>query len=308
MGLGWYCLENNVASISHIYRCIELLFCNRKEEIWRAAAQSIFEYRKHLDSLPGLMEHFLSLHGLWKSVWSIIDEGVAKNASVAIVSPGCRLDINGYAGLYTPDVQLWAVIHAATNVDSSKLTKNTGGTASAKDLKKMMKDVICSGNFFEITPAEFARGGYVLPRLAHYDGPLNLTSIGVWLRDRIGMSAYMVHAYFQPYLRRAHDAPIGNRYSVFSLTQLYPNEAVTPTKDDSLPDFPADRNWTPNRSPKGCLTYLSSLSVTGATATASPALSTSHNKLPLFSIHSDPIDADMTSNEEATASASPASS
>ena len=127
------------------------------------------------------MEHFLSLHGLQKSVWSIIDKGVTKNASVAIISPGCRLDINGYAGLYTPDVQLWVVIHAATNVDSSKLTKNTGGMASAKDLKKMMKDIICSGNFFEITPAEFAQGGYMLPQLAHYDGPLNLTSIGVWL-------------------------------------------------------------------------------------------------------------------------------
>ena len=122
------------------------------------------------------------------------------------------------------------------------------------------------------------------------------------------MSTYMVHAYFRPYLHRTHNAPIGNRYSVFSLTQLYPNEAVTPTKDDSLPDFPADRDWMPNRSPKGRLTYLSSLSVTGATTTASLALSTSHNKLPLFSIHSDPIDANMTSNEEATASASPASS
>ena len=155
-GLGWYHLENNVASISHIYRRINLLFCNRKEEIWRTAAQSVFEYHKHLDSLPGPMEHFLSLHGLWKSIWSIIDEGVTKNASVAIISPRCHLDINRYAGLYTPDVQLWAVIHAATNVNSSKLTKNTGGTASAKDLKKMMKDVICSGNFFEITPAEFA--------------------------------------------------------------------------------------------------------------------------------------------------------
>ena len=121
------------------------------------------------------------------------------------------------------------------------------------------------------------------------------------------MSTYMVHAYFQPYLLRAHNAPIGDHYSVFSPTQLYPNEAVTPTKDDSLPDFPADHDWMPNRGPKGRLTYLSSSSVTGATATASPAPSTSHNKLPLFSIHSDPIDADMTSNEEATASTSPAS-
>ena len=122
------------------------------------------------------------------------------------------------------------------------------------------------------------------------------------------MSAYMVHAYFQPYLHRAHDAPIGDCYSVFSLTQLYPNEAVAPTKDDSLPDFPVDHNWTPNRGPKGRLTYLSSLSVMGATATASLALSTSHNKLPLFLIHSNSIDTDMTSNEEATASASLASS
>ena len=148
----------------------------------------------------------------------------------------------------------------------------------------------------------------MLPWLTHYNRPLDPTSIGMWLRDRIRMSAYMVHAYFQPYLRCVHNTPIGDCYSVFSPTQLYPNEAVTPTKDDSLPDFPADRDWTPNRSPKGHLMYLSSSSVMGATATASLAPLTSHNKLPLFSIHSDSIDANMTSNEEATASTSPASS
>lgn len=315
VGLGWYRLENGAASISQVYKRIDLLFRNRKTETWRAAARSVFNYRHHLDDIAGPMEYFLSLHGLRKSVWSIIDEGVANNASVAIASPGCRLDENGYAGLYTPDVQLWAVLHTAANVDSSKLTERTGSTATAKDLKKMLKDVICSGNFFELNPAEFEharaefeQAKFLLPRLAHYDGPLDPLRIGVWLRDTIGLSGYMVHAYFRPYLRRAHDAPIGERYSMFSPNHTYPGEGVAPTVDDSLPDFPEGCDWTPNRGPKGRLTYLSSSTVTGATASASPAPSTSHNEPPQFSIHSTPIDSDMAGNEEATASASPASS
>jgi hypothetical protein len=58
------------------------------------------------------MNYFVQLHHLRKSVWAIIDEGVANGADL----------YNGeYAGLYTPDVNLQAVIRTATDVDSHKL-------------------------------------------------------------------------------------------------------------------------------------------------------------------------------------------
>jgi hypothetical protein len=78
-------------------------------------------------------------------------------------------------------------------------------SASSAELKKMVKDAICSGNYFEITSAELAHGNYQLPRLAHYDGALDMDSIG-WLRNSVGMAPYM---HFRPYLRHVFEATPG---------------------------------------------------------------------------------------------------
>lgn len=102
LGLGWYRLENNVTSIDDVHRRIELLFRNRKEEIWRAAARSAYDICCIITPLPEVVEHFLQLHVLRKSVWTIIDQGVANGSDLSIISPGCRPQTDGYAGLYTP--------------------------------------------------------------------------------------------------------------------------------------------------------------------------------------------------------------
>ena len=59
----------------------------------------------------------IQLYHLRKSAWAIINEGVANGAD--IISPGCHLQTDGHAGLYTPDINLWAVIHTATDKDST---------------------------------------------------------------------------------------------------------------------------------------------------------------------------------------------
>jgi len=253
VGLAWLTLEKDVTGIDAVYHRIDLLFRNRKEEIWLAATRSVFEFRRLITPLPEVMKHFIRLHHLRKNVWTYINKGVANNADVSIVSPGCRLRTGGYAGLYTPDVSLWAVIHTATDVDSNKLSTRTGRTTTAADLKRMFKDAICSGNFFEITPEELANGRYELPRLAHYDGPLEMNSIVEWLRKEIGMTPFMVHAHFRPFLRRSFESSPGDHHLEFSPDRFYPDECMAPDSNDSLPDFPEDRDWNPSRGPRGHL-------------------------------------------------------
>jgi hypothetical protein len=267
IGLGWCALENNATSINEVYRRVDLLFHNRQEEIWRAAARSAFEFRRIVKPVPEVMEHFLQLHNLRKSVWAIVNDGVASGADLSIISPGCRLHNDGYAGLYTPDVQLWATIHALTDVNTSKLSTRTGRTVTITDFRKMVKDTLCSGNYFEITPTELAKGKYELPRVAHYDGPLDMNTIVEWLRTTIGMMPYMVHAHFRPFLRRAFETTEGARHQTFSPTNLLPGEALPPKVNDALADFAAEREWTPNQGPHGRLLPPTNLHTTGTTDT-----------------------------------------
>ena len=256
VGSAWFQFEHGAKTIDEVHRRIRLLFRNRKEESWAAASRSIYELRQYITSLPEVMDHFLHLSDLRKSVWTVINDGIANGSDLSITSPGCRLHANGYAGLYTPDIELWAVIHASTNVSSKRLTARAGRTTTTVDLKKMFKDAICSSNFFEIEPSELATGQYQLPRLAHYNGPVDMSSIADWLRNTIGMTPYMVHAHFRPFLRRAHDATRtpGDHHHEFSPDHLQPDESLVPPSDDSLVDFPEGRVWTPNRGPRGRFT------------------------------------------------------
>lgn len=251
LGMGWYALENDAGSTEEVYRRIDLLFRNRKEELWRAAARGAYEFRRLIEPLPEVMAHVIHLNTLRKSVWTIIDDGINSGADISIVSPGCRLHSEGYGGLYTPDIQIWAVIHAITDVDAGKLSSWTGRTVTTPDLQKMVKDALCSGNYFEITPAELASGKYQLPRPAHYDGALDMDTIVKWLRTTLGLTPYMVHAHFRPFLRRAFETTGGACHRVFSPNDLLPGERLAPGVDDRLVDFPIDRDWTPSRGPRG---------------------------------------------------------
>ena len=151
------------------------------------------------------MIYFIHLNELRKSVWKIINDGIVTGATLSIISLGCCLDPNGYAGLYLPDVQLWAVIHAITDVNPVKLYTRRASTSKPINLKKMVKDAICSDNYFAITLSELANSQYRLPRLAHYDSGPEMSDIVDWLRNTIGMTSFMVHAHFRPFLQQAFE-------------------------------------------------------------------------------------------------------
>src|SRR5258706_15988151 len=106
MGLGWYHLENGAPMTNKVYRRIGLIFRNRKEEAWLAAARSTFDLRRLIKPLPEVVDHFIRLYNLRKSVWAIINEGVANGSDLSIVSPRYRLQTSRYPGLDTPDVEL----------------------------------------------------------------------------------------------------------------------------------------------------------------------------------------------------------
>jgi len=72
LGVGWYQLENDTASVAEIYRHGDLLYRNRKTEIWRAAARSAFELRRIVHPLPEVIGHLIGLHDLRISVWATV--------------------------------------------------------------------------------------------------------------------------------------------------------------------------------------------------------------------------------------------
>src|SRR5258706_829481 len=96
MGLGWYHLENGAPTTDEVYRRIGLIFRNRKEEAWLAAARSAFDLRRLIKPLPEAVDHFIRLYNLRTSVRAIINEGIANGSDLSIVSPGCRLQTSGY--------------------------------------------------------------------------------------------------------------------------------------------------------------------------------------------------------------------
>ena len=307
LGIGWHMFENNTTSIDEVFRRIDLLFRNRKEELWLAATRAAFEFRRLITPLPEVMKYMIHLSTLRKSVWTIIDEGISDNAGMSIVSPGCRLHGSGYGGLFTPDVQLWAIIHTITDVDTIKLSGWSGRTVTTADLKKMVKDALCSGNYFDITADELAKGVYKLPRLAHYDGALDMDKVVSWLKTTVGMTPYMVHAHFRPFLRRVYDTPAGARLQPFEPGALLPGEAVPPEANEDLIDFPASRDWIPSRGPRTPLIALTSAA--GATANAlllAPSGDTADSApASLASAPPESEDADMVGPEEIAANASP---
>ena len=305
-GIGWHTLEHSAKTKGEVLRRIDLLFHNRQEELWRAAGRSAFEFRRLAEPLPDVVVHFLHLNAMRKSAWSIINDGLARRAPLSIVPLGCQLHSAGYGGLYTPDIHIWAFIHAAADVDTAKLTAWTKRTTTNADLRKLLKDALCSSNYFEIKPSEASRGTYQLPHLTHYTGPVDMDSVVKWLQDQ-GVTPYMVHAYFRPYLHRVYNTPRGGTHQVFAPDSLLPGEAVAPPAHEALINFPSDRAWTPSRGPRN--SFYPPVPTVGATANAPSAPPDSSVGSPhLASASLTPEDSDMLDSEATPANASTAAS
>jgi hypothetical protein len=68
VGVAWCALEHEAITAEEVFRCIDLLSRNRKARIWLAASRSAFNFRLMVEPLPDVMEYFLRLHTLRKSV------------------------------------------------------------------------------------------------------------------------------------------------------------------------------------------------------------------------------------------------
>jgi hypothetical protein len=64
-----------------------------------------------------------------------------------------------------------------------------------------------------------------------------MDSVANWPRDSIGMTSYMVHAHFRPFLRYAFETSPGEYHKEFSSDRLYTNESVAPIPNNLLTDF-----------------------------------------------------------------------
>jgi hypothetical protein len=225
------------------------------------------------------MSYFIQLNKLHKSVWSFINKGIACFADCLIVPPGCCLWERGYAGFYTPDLEIWAIIHAIRDVNKDKLSQATGCPITIAKLQKMVKDIICSDNYFPCTPniIDTTSEAYQIPILAHYDGVLSAHSVAEWLQNKVQLSLYMVHTHVCLYLHQAFEAESApeQAHKILSIHDLSPDKRLAPAQDDHLSDFPKDHDWTPNHGPCRHLLPIASLGTGGNGNTAIPSLSPS---------------------------------
>ncbi len=277
-GRSWVSFKHDAATVEAVHRRIELIFRNRETDTWQAAVRSAYDFRRSVVPIPTVMVHILQMNLLRKSVWSIINDGALKGSDLSIISPGCRLYDQGYAGLLTTDIQLWSIIHTLSDVDPRKLSMASNRTATTPELKKMVKDALCSDNYFKASPTELAEGRFILPRHAPYEGPLEMESIVKFLKDTIGMTAYMAQAHFRPFLRRAFDTSPDDPRQEFSPLILTPGEVVAPLLNEELPDFPSGQGWTPNRGPVKRLRNLSNMNK------ESLGVNTTITTVPVFSV------------------------
>ena len=68
-------------------------------------------------------------------------------------------------------------------------------------------------------------GTYKLPCLAHYDGPLGTDRVAQWLND-LGMTPYITHTHFLPFLHRISQCPAEVHHQMHSPDGLLPGEAL----------------------------------------------------------------------------------
>ena len=61
-GLGWYRLEDGASLVDEVHHRISLLFRNRKEETWLAAARGAFDLCRLVKPLPEVTRQFIHLH------------------------------------------------------------------------------------------------------------------------------------------------------------------------------------------------------------------------------------------------------
>jgi len=245
-------LQGPTPSPTELTRRIWLLYRGRKVgDIWGNAVAAAREIR-HKVVLPQPLLLLLELDDLPRNEWEKITYLWSTSATpMSSISPGIRLNPQGFAGLDNHDIDTADLIRMWTSGNLKKISTACGQQKDRPDVKGAFHIAITSPNFWAsgVAVTQPWRPSTSLKRL-RYIGKLEPAIIATWLREEVGLNAYEVASRFQPFSLRAFntDAATNARkqYTEMVLPEIYPG-----LSDDSLPDFGADLEWTPAHGPCG---------------------------------------------------------
>ena len=245
-------LQGPNPSRTELTRRIWLLYRGRTEgDIWKNAVAATRE-AGHKVILPKALELLLELNDLPRNEWEKITHLWSISATpLSAISPGIRLNPNGFAGLDNADIDTADLIHMWTSGNLKQVSKACGQEKSRSDVKSAFHIAITTPNLWT------TGAGTLQPwipstnlRRLRYVGNLDTTTIANWLRNEVGLTFNDVTSRFRPFALRAFefDAVTNPRRAYTDLVSPEIHPGLT---DDSLPEFGADLGWTPAHGPHG---------------------------------------------------------
>ena len=245
-------LQGPNPSRTELIRRIWLLYRGRTEgDIWKNAVSATRE-ASHKVILPKALKLLLELNELPRNEWEKITHLWSISATpLSAISPGIRLNPNGFAGLDNSDIDTADLIHMWTSGNLRQVSKACGQEKSRSDVKSAFHIAITTPNLWT------TGAGTLQPwvpsanlRRLRYVGNLDTATIADWLRNEVGLTFNDVTSRFRPFALRAFefDAVTNPRKAYTDLVSPEIHPGLT---DDSLPEFGADLGWTPAHGPHG---------------------------------------------------------
>ena len=229
-----------------------LLYRGRREgDLWKNAVAAAREVR-HKVILPRSLLLLLELDDLPRNEWEDITYLWTTSAEPLLsISPGIRLNPQGFAGLDNHDIDTADLIRMWTSGNTKLISKACGQQKGRHDVKNAFHIALTSPNLWStgvavLHPWEPSTN---LKRL-RYIGKLEPATIAAWLRDEVGLHDHDVSCRFKPFSFRAFDTD-ANTNPRKSHTDLVLQEIHPGPTDDSLPEFGVDLPWTPAHGPRG---------------------------------------------------------
>ena len=229
-----------------------LLYRGRKEgNLWKNAVAAAREAR-HKVILPQSLLLLLELDDLPRNEWEKTTYlWTTSSEPLSCVSPGIRLNPQGFAGLDNHDIDTADLIRMWTSGNPRLISKECGQQRDRHDIKNAFHIALTSLNLWStgIAVLHAWEPSANLRRL-RYVGKLEPAIIAAWLRDEVGLTAHDVSCRFRPFSFRAFDTNATTNPRKLH-TELVPPETHPKITDDSLPEFGVDLPWTPAHGPSG---------------------------------------------------------
>ena len=245
-------LQGASQSPAELTRRVWLLYRGRSHlETWKDAVTAAREVRRKV-ILPQPLLLLLELADLPRNEWEKITELWATSSDpLSSISPGIRLNPNGFAGLDNHDIDTADFVRMWTSGSLKRISTACGQEKDRSDVKSAFHIALTSPNIWGTKPGVL-QTWVPTPNLKRlrYDGILEPNPIALWLRKEVGLTSFDVQTRFAPFARRAFDTNASTNPRAYFTTFVSP-EAYPSLADDSLLDFGDDLKWTPACRPRG---------------------------------------------------------